>query len=151
MRRGAILAALACALAVPAGARQGGVMAISGCSLGCTPSGTSVSCSSTSVYENGVIEVRFTRAVDPASVDFMSDVKSVRVPALAITGEPGLDRTVPVELTRRYVDLLPDCRHVVLERSGHMGTATRPREFAALVSAFVNGHGDWHAAARRAM
>lgn len=86
-----------------------------------------------------------------ASVDFMSDVKSVRVPALVITGEPGLDRTVPVELTRRYVDLLPDCRHVVLERSGHMGTATRPREFAALVRAFVNGHGDWHAAVRRAM
>lgn len=84
-------------------------------------------------------------------VDFMSDVKSVHVPALAITGEPGLDRTVPVELTRRYVDLLPDCRHAVLERSGHMGTATRPREFAALVSSFVNGHGDWHAASRRAM
>ena len=73
-----------------------------------------------------------------ASVDFMADVRSVQVPALAITGEPGLDRTVPVELTRRYLDLLPCCRHAVLERSGHMGTATRPREFAALVTSFVN-------------
>jgi pimeloyl-ACP methyl ester carboxylesterase len=72
------------------------------------------------------------------TVDFMADVGHVAAPALAITGEPGLDRTVPVELTRRYLSLLPGCEHVVLPRSGHMGTATRPQEFAALVSAFAN-------------
>jgi pimeloyl-ACP methyl ester carboxylesterase len=71
------------------------------------------------------------------TVDFMTDVRQIHVPTLAITGEPGLDRTVPVELTRRYLSLLPGCEHVVLARSGHMGTATRPREFAALVSEFA--------------
>jgi pimeloyl-ACP methyl ester carboxylesterase len=71
------------------------------------------------------------------TVDFMADVCEIHVPSLAITGEPGLDRTVPVELTCRYVSLLPGCEHVVLERSGHMGTATRPREFAALVAEFT--------------
>jgi pimeloyl-ACP methyl ester carboxylesterase len=85
-----------------------------------------------------------------ASVDFMSDVTCVHVPALAITGEPGLDRTVPVELTRQYVELLPDCTHAVLERSGHMGTATRPGEFAALVTSFIQARGEGRADARRA-
>jgi pimeloyl-ACP methyl ester carboxylesterase len=85
-----------------------------------------------------------------ASVDFMADVTCVHVPALAITGEPGLDRTVPVELTRRYLDLLPRCGHAVLERSGHMGAATRPREFAALVASFLNARAAGGADARRA-
>ena len=72
-----------------------------------------------------------------ATVDFMADVHQIHVPSLALTGEPALDRTVPVELSCRYVSLLPGCEHAVLPRSGHMGTATRPREFAALVSDFA--------------
>ena len=85
------------------------------------------------------------------TVDFMADVREVHVPAIAITGEPGLDRTVPVELTQRYVSLLPGCEHVVLARSGHMGSATRPREFAALVSEFAHRTASADpAAARRA-
>jgi 3-oxoadipate enol-lactonase len=72
------------------------------------------------------------------TVDFLADVRLVRAPALAITGEPGLDRTVPVQLTRRYVDCLPGTEHVVLDRTGHMGTVTRPVEFASLVSSFVS-------------
>jgi pimeloyl-ACP methyl ester carboxylesterase len=71
------------------------------------------------------------------TVDFLADVRQVRAPALAITGEPGLDRTVPVELTRRYLDCLPGTEHVVLERTGHMGTVTRPAVFASIVSSFV--------------
>jgi pimeloyl-ACP methyl ester carboxylesterase len=71
------------------------------------------------------------------TVDFVEDARHVRAPALAITGEPGLDRTVPVELTRRYLDWLPQCEHVTLERTGHLGTVTRPNAFADLVSTFV--------------
>jgi pimeloyl-ACP methyl ester carboxylesterase len=85
-----------------------------------------------------------------ATVDFMADVGQILAPSLAITGEPGLDRTVPVELTTRYVSLLPGCEHVVLARSGHMGTATRPREFAELVSAFARRTPTSASAARRA-
>ena len=72
------------------------------------------------------------------TVDFLADVRQVRAPALAITGEPGLDRTVPVQLTRRYVDCLPGTEHVVLDRTGHLGTVTRPVEFASIVSSFVS-------------
>jgi pimeloyl-ACP methyl ester carboxylesterase len=71
------------------------------------------------------------------TVDFVSDARHVRAPALAITGEPGLDRTVPVDLTRRYLDCLPGCEHAVLDRTGHMGTVTRPDAFCALVASFV--------------
>lgn len=72
-----------------------------------------------------------------STVDFRDDACHVRAPALAITGEPGLDRTVPVELTRRYLDCLPSAEHVVLERTGHMGTITRPDAFASLVVDFI--------------
>ncbi len=72
------------------------------------------------------------------TVDFVSDARHVRAPALAITGEPALDRTVPVQLTRRYLECLPGSEHVVLDRTGHMGTVTRPVEFASLVSSFVS-------------
>jgi len=71
------------------------------------------------------------------TVDFMADARHVRAPALAITGEPGLDRTVPVELTRRYLECLPGTEHVVLDRTGHMGTVTRPMAFASLVASFI--------------
>ena len=60
------------------------------------------------------------------TVDFLDDVRHVHAPALAITGEPDLDRTVPVQLTRRYLECLPGTEHVVLDRTGHMGTVTRP-------------------------
>jgi pimeloyl-ACP methyl ester carboxylesterase len=72
------------------------------------------------------------------TVDFLADVRRVRAPALAITGEPDLDRTVPVQLTRRYIDCLPGTEHVILDRTGHMGTVTRPVEFASIVSSFVS-------------
>jgi pimeloyl-ACP methyl ester carboxylesterase len=71
------------------------------------------------------------------TVDFVEDARHVRAPALAITGEPELDRTVPVELTRRYLNCLPDCEHVVLPRTGHLGTVTRPLEFTSVVASFV--------------
>jgi pimeloyl-ACP methyl ester carboxylesterase len=70
-------------------------------------------------------------------VDFRATVRQVQAPTLLLTGEPGLDRTVPVELSVRYLDALPGIQHVVLERTGHLGTVTRPREFSALVERFV--------------
>ena len=71
------------------------------------------------------------------TVDFMADVRRVRAPGLVITGEPGLDRTVPVPLTRRYIELLAGCEYAVLDRTGHMGTVTRPEAFADLVASFA--------------
>lgn len=66
-----------------------------------------------------------------------SDASTFRKPVAVITGEPGLDRVVRPELTRRYLDVLPQARHAVLPGTGHLGVSTKPREFAQLVSAFL--------------
>ena len=39
-----------------------------------------------------------------STVDFREDVKRVTAPTLLVTGDPGLDRTVPVEHTREYLE-----------------------------------------------
>jgi pimeloyl-ACP methyl ester carboxylesterase len=71
-----------------------------------------------------------------AAEDFTRDAAAVTAPALVITGDPGLDLTVPVEHTREYLALLPGARHVTLDRTGHLGTVTRPAAFAAIVHDF---------------
>mgnify|MGYP001204044349 FL=1 len=65
------------------------------------------------------------------------DSSAVSVPTLIVTGEPSLDRVVPVAGTREYARLIPGARLVQLDRSGHLGCLTRPREFAAIVRAFL--------------
>jgi pimeloyl-ACP methyl ester carboxylesterase len=56
-----------------------------------------------------------------------------------MTGEPHLDRVVPVSSTLEYVKLIAGARHVTLPRTGHMGLMLRPEVFAEAVSAFVAG------------
>jgi pimeloyl-ACP methyl ester carboxylesterase len=67
-----------------------------------------------------------------------SDPSSIDRPVMVITGEPGLDRVVHPELTRRYVAAIPHARHAVIARTGHLGLVTKPREFVDAVSAFIN-------------
>jgi pimeloyl-ACP methyl ester carboxylesterase len=67
-----------------------------------------------------------------------ADPSAVSQPVLVITGEDGLDRVVSPHLTRRYLAALPDARHAVLPRTGHIGLLTRPAEFAELVRQFVD-------------
>jgi len=62
----------------------------------------------------------------------------ITAPTLVVTGEPGLDRVVPVESTRRYAELIANARYVMMDRTGHQGVLTQPARFAALVSEFVN-------------
>jgi 3-oxoadipate enol-lactonase len=64
--------------------------------------------------------------------------RALDVPALIVTGEPGLDQVVPVAMTRRYLDEWPAARHVVLPGTGHLGCVTRPDDFAALLGRFVD-------------
>ena len=61
----------------------------------------------------------------------------VHVPTLVITGEPGLDRVVPVARTTEYLRVWPHAQHVVLPRTGHLGLITRPIEFADIMTTFV--------------
>lgn len=72
--------------------------------------------------------------------DLLSDCGRVVAPTLVVTGEAGLDRVVPVDDTRRFVDLIPGAHATVLERTGHLGLVTRPRAFADVVGTFVAGH-----------
>ena len=67
----------------------------------------------------------------------VADCQRVSAPTLIVTGEPALDRVVPVESTAAYATLIHGARHVVLERTGHQGTITRPSAFAAAVHEFV--------------
>jgi pimeloyl-ACP methyl ester carboxylesterase len=70
--------------------------------------------------------------------DLVNDCRRVAAPTLLITGEPSLDRVVPVSSSVEYLDLIPGTRHVVLERTGHIGLVSKPERFAELVSGFVN-------------
>jgi pimeloyl-ACP methyl ester carboxylesterase len=70
-------------------------------------------------------------------VDFSVSAARVVAPTLLVTGDPGLDRVVPVAHTRQYEHLLRSVEHVQLERTGHQGTVTRPDAFATLLAAFA--------------
>ena len=70
-----------------------------------------------------------------------ANAHSVKAPALVVTGEAVLDRVVPVDVTRRYLDDIDSARHVVLKHTGHLGSVTRPHEFARAVQRFVENDG----------
>jgi pimeloyl-ACP methyl ester carboxylesterase len=68
-----------------------------------------------------------------------SDCARVVSPTLVLTGEPSLDRVVPVATTTEYVDLIRGARLERLPRTGHLGSVTRPELFRAAVKAFLDG------------
>ena len=77
------------------------------------------------------------RIVEQQSLDFAHDAAAIRRPTLVISGEPHLDRIVPVASTRKYAEIIPRAEYVTLERTGHLGLVTRPDAFAAIVGRFV--------------
>lgn len=84
------------------------------------------------------------RAALLAPVDFAAEFRRITQPMLVLTGEPSLDRVVPVRhITREYAALCPHARFETLERTGHLGLITRPAAFARLVVSFadVAAHG----------
>jgi len=70
--------------------------------------------------------------------DFVADARRINVPTLVTTGEPGLDRVVPVAGTREYVELIPGARHVTIAGTGHVGVVSRADHFATIVGEFVD-------------
>lgn len=73
-------------------------------------------------------------------VDLTAECKRIAAPTLVISGEPGLDRVVPVDSTRRYTELIPGARYVMIERTGHLGLVTRADRFAEVVCGFINAN-----------
>jgi pimeloyl-ACP methyl ester carboxylesterase len=74
------------------------------------------------------------RMIDPVSA--RADCDRVTAPTLVLTGEPHMDHVVS-GTSSEYVRLIAGARSVILERTGHLGTMTRPDVFAALVHDFV--------------
>ena len=79
------------------------------------------------------------RATLIAATDLRADCAQVVSPTLIVTGEKQLDHVVPVDGTVAYTKSIDDARAVVLDRTGHAGTMTRPDAFARLVTDFVRG------------
>ncbi len=78
-----------------------------------------------------------TRARLIESADAASAAARVAAPTLVVTGERALDHVVPVEGSSEYARVIPHAQSAVLERTGHLGSITRPELFAAVVRAFV--------------
>lgn len=72
-----------------------------------------------------------------ATIDAGADCARITAPTLVVTGERTLDHVVPVDGSAGYVSLIRGARGVVLERTGHLGSITRPADFAAIIREFA--------------
>lgn len=69
-----------------------------------------------------------------------ADCARIACPTLVVTGEPHLDRVVPVVTTLEYTRLIKGARAACLARTGHLGPITRPDRFGEIVGGFVVQH-----------
>lgn len=74
--------------------------------------------------------------------DIASECARVTAPTHLITGEPRLDRVVPVQSTLHYLTLIPGATFSRLSRTGHIGLVSRPQDFSTLVSEFLHAVDD---------
>lgn len=81
--------------------------------------------------------VKMARRIEWATRHHFADTP-IDAPALIVTGEPGLDQVVPVDVTCRYLSDIRSATHVVLPRTGHNGLVTRPDAFAGVLERFVD-------------
>jgi pimeloyl-ACP methyl ester carboxylesterase len=87
-------------------------------------------------------------------VDLTPDCARISAPTLVITGEPTLDRVVPIGSSLEYLELIRGARHERLDGTGHVGLITRPERFAAVIDRFLteevpHEHGDLPSQVRR--
>ena len=73
-------------------------------------------------------------------IDFRVDCAGIEAPTMVVTGEPALDQVVPVSATLEFAEAIAGAETTVLDRTGHIGFATRPESFAAIVAGFVERH-----------
>jgi pimeloyl-ACP methyl ester carboxylesterase len=67
--------------------------------------------------------------------DLEQECLEITSPTTVITGEAALERVVPIASTMEIIAMIPHARHIVLPGTGHIGSVTRPDEFANLVDA----------------
>jgi pimeloyl-ACP methyl ester carboxylesterase len=85
-----------------------------------------------------VLMARRVRLLDGNALE--AEMARLRAPALVVTGQAELDRVVPVSLTHDYLRLWPHAGGTAIARSGHLGSITRPEEFAELVVRFADAN-----------
>jgi pimeloyl-ACP methyl ester carboxylesterase len=78
---------------------------------------------------------RRVRLID--GLDLQREFAPVRTPTLVVTGDPALDRVVPVRLTHEYIRLWPHAHVASIADTGHLGLITRAEEFARIVVPFA--------------
>jgi pimeloyl-ACP methyl ester carboxylesterase len=71
------------------------------------------------------------------AIDTAPDCACIQAPTLVVTGEPHLERVVPVAATREYLKRIPHARYAVLPETGHVGTITKPYRFTEIVGRFL--------------
>jgi pimeloyl-ACP methyl ester carboxylesterase len=72
-------------------------------------------------------------------IDMRGDCAGITAPTLIVTGEHPLDHVVPADGSSMYAQCIANARVTVLERTGHLGSITRPDAFAAIIRDFVTG------------
>jgi pimeloyl-ACP methyl ester carboxylesterase len=77
------------------------------------------------------------RALLMGTIDVRPDCACITAPTLVVTGEASLDYVVPAEGSTAYAQLIPGARAAVIERTGHIGTITRPDAFAEILNHFT--------------
>lgn len=70
--------------------------------------------------------------------DFAEEARGIRVPTLIVTGDPRLDRVIPVDSTREYLGLIPGAQYQMMGGTGHLGMVTQPARFARIVGDFID-------------
>jgi 3-oxoadipate enol-lactonase len=78
------------------------------------------------------------RALLIESYDRAADAARVICPTLVVHGEPSLDFVVDANETANYSHLIKDARAVMIEETGHLGSITKPRQFATVVGTFLD-------------
>jgi pimeloyl-ACP methyl ester carboxylesterase len=77
------------------------------------------------------------RAGLAAAETFDDDCSRIAVPTLVIAGERELDNVVSFDDALEYIRSIPGAQFRLFERTGHLGTASAPDRFAAIVSTFL--------------
>jgi pimeloyl-ACP methyl ester carboxylesterase len=73
------------------------------------------------------------------ALNLAEDAARVSAPTLVVTGEPGIERVVPVESTKQYLAYIPHSRYEMIPNAGHTVSLIHPECLARITSEFVNG------------
>jgi len=79
------------------------------------------------------------RIILASDIDFVGACRRITTPTLVVSGEPELDRVVPVGDMKDYVELIAGARMTTMAHTGHIGMVTQAGAFADVVNRFC-GH-----------